>query len=73
MGGTAPIPQAVHHFDPVHVGHPDVGDDQVGTVPLGGGQSLFTVRSLAHHGAAQSGPVHPQDDAPADNLLVVHD
>ena len=42
-GPRAARADAAHHLAPVHVGHHDVGDDDVGVEPAVGGQSLLAV------------------------------
>ena len=73
MSGAAALAQDAHHLDAVHVRHPHVGDDEVGAVALGGGQTLLAVGGFADHGAAERGPVDAEHDAAAHHGLVVND
>ena len=73
VSGAAALAQDAHHLDAVHVRHPHVGDDEVGAVALGGGQTLLAVGGFADHGAAERGPVDAEHDAAAHHGLVVND
>ena len=72
VGLIAPLPQLFQHLDAVHPGHFQIGDDEGGVVALHSLQGLLAVGGLAHHHAVQGGPVHRQDYALADHLLVFY-
>ena len=69
---VARLPQAAEHLNAVHPGHFQIGDDEGGGEALHGVQGLLAVGGLPHHDAVQGGPVHRQDNALADELLVLH-
>ena len=69
---VARLPQAAEHLNAVHPGHLQIGDDEGGGEALHGVQGLLAVGGLPHHDAVQGGPVHRQDNALADELLVLH-
>ena len=65
-----PGAQTLVHGEPVHVGHHDVEEHEVGDVEGGRANGLFAVRGRAH---VVAGDLQRLGDEPADIRLVVHD
>ena len=67
------LPEPFQHFDAVHLGHFQVGDDEVRVAFFCLLQPLRAVGGFAHHHAVQGCPVHRQHNALADEFFVLHD
>ena len=73
MRGFSCLAEPFQHFDAVHLGHFQVGDDEVRVAFFCLLQPLRAVGGFAHHHAVQRRPVHGQRDALADEFFVLHD
>ena len=60
------------HFDAVHLGHFQIGDDEIRIAAGRLFQPLRAVGGFPHHHAVQGRPVHRQHNALADQFLVLH-
>ena len=65
----APLAQ---HFQPVHIGHADIGDDDIRAQRFDLGQALLSGGSLADDHAVDFRPVHFVLQSPADQVFILH-
>ena len=66
---AAPLAQ---HFQPVHIGHTDIRDDDIRTQRFDLGQPLLPGGGLADDYAVDLRPVHFVLQSPADQIFILH-
>ena len=72
FGGGQPLGQDAAQLQPVHKGHFDIGENQIGAQAFRQLQGVLSVGRLPYQRKAQLVPFHFLADADPDILLVIH-